>query len=672
MFLNPLGLLALIAVPAVVGLHLYRRRFRTQTVSALFLWEAAPVSSSVGRRRTPLRRNPSFWIELALAALVALAIAGPRGFGATEVPHVVVVLDGSASMAAVGGGSEPGNGAGEAVGSEGPEGGVRPRVMAFLEGELARRPNNSRVTILESGERPKLLYGPRGPAQGVSAELSKWTPVAGEHDFGPALDWATGLADGGEVLFITDTPETSGSPASFGQGSGLGSGPQGVRAIALGLPLGNVAILDAVRVGVPSSAGPGGEGGASRRGDTEAVYLTLANFGGRPRRVRCVVEGEGRELASSVVTLAGGESTEVRLESPADPTPWTAGLEFDGEDALEFDNRVHLVRGAPTQVAVHGVGEREFFEDLGLAAPDGGDGKLDRLLVAFPDLVEVDRIEEADWVITDRGLDGAPVAQLRIEASGPDRVDLIGPFLTDARDPWVRGLRLGGVVWSHGTGEPLPGRPLVMVDQRPLVTVEGDGAGTVVRMDYDPSRSTLSRVADWPLFLGNQLENVRAQLPGISGTQLRIGDPLVVRDLGTGTFHWTLPDGEVRTLEKGGDWSLEDVERAGVHRLQDPSGNRHVFSVLRCDPGESDLRGCRTRFEPEGPRIASTATELEVAEMILLMLGLLLVVADWIVLGVRTPRAPRTPRTPRSPSMYSSPSTGARGMGAGQPGEGSA
>jgi hypothetical protein len=37
-FAHPLGLLALLALPAVVALHLYRRRFELRRVSALFLW----------------------------------------------------------------------------------------------------------------------------------------------------------------------------------------------------------------------------------------------------------------------------------------------------------------------------------------------------------------------------------------------------------------------------------------------------------------------------------------------------------------------------------------------------------------------------------------------------------------------------------------------------------
>src|SRR5262252_10691585 len=99
-FAHPLGLLALAAVPAVVALHLFRRRFAERPVSALFLWQAVDHASVAGRRLEPLHRNPSFWLELLAAALLGLACAAPRLPWTQPARHLVVVVDGSLSMAA--------------------------------------------------------------------------------------------------------------------------------------------------------------------------------------------------------------------------------------------------------------------------------------------------------------------------------------------------------------------------------------------------------------------------------------------------------------------------------------------------------------------------------------------------------------------------------------------
>ncbi|MBM3978468.1 MAG: hypothetical protein FJ299_15960 [Planctomycetes bacterium] len=98
----PWGLLALLAVPAILALHLFRRRFQPRVVSALFLWAPDDHVVVAGRKREPLRQSVSLWSELLAAACLALALAGPRSCGQESAEHLVVVLDGSASMAATG------------------------------------------------------------------------------------------------------------------------------------------------------------------------------------------------------------------------------------------------------------------------------------------------------------------------------------------------------------------------------------------------------------------------------------------------------------------------------------------------------------------------------------------------------------------------------------------
>src|SRR5690606_6392902 len=98
-FLSPWSLLALFAVPAIVVLHLYRRRLPDRRVAAVFLFFGERLAADAGRQRTRLLRTPSLWLECLAAALLALWLAGPS-FGGVASRHVVFVLDDSASMAA--------------------------------------------------------------------------------------------------------------------------------------------------------------------------------------------------------------------------------------------------------------------------------------------------------------------------------------------------------------------------------------------------------------------------------------------------------------------------------------------------------------------------------------------------------------------------------------------
>jgi hypothetical protein len=94
-FESPLGLLALLAIPAIVGLHYFRRRFRPQVVSAVFLWVDDDRTPLSGRKRERLRNSWSLWSELAAALLLALMLAGPRGCEGRSGTHLVVIIDGS-------------------------------------------------------------------------------------------------------------------------------------------------------------------------------------------------------------------------------------------------------------------------------------------------------------------------------------------------------------------------------------------------------------------------------------------------------------------------------------------------------------------------------------------------------------------------------------------------
>ena len=69
-FAAPLGLLALLAIPAIVAIHLFRRRFPVRPVAGLFLWQIGrqtpeagrtidrlPITTSLGRHRNDGRRG---------------------------------------------------------------------------------------------------------------------------------------------------------------------------------------------------------------------------------------------------------------------------------------------------------------------------------------------------------------------------------------------------------------------------------------------------------------------------------------------------------------------------------------------------------------------------------------------------------------------------------------
>ena len=67
-FTSPIGLLALLAIPAIVAIHLFRRRFPPRTIAGLFLWQMLRQTPEGGGRISKLPITASLILEC-LAAL---------------------------------------------------------------------------------------------------------------------------------------------------------------------------------------------------------------------------------------------------------------------------------------------------------------------------------------------------------------------------------------------------------------------------------------------------------------------------------------------------------------------------------------------------------------------------------------------------------------------------
>ena len=100
-FAAPLGLLALLAIPAIVAIHLLRRRFPVRPVAGLFLWQAAHDVPDGGRRIDKLPWTISLLLECLAALALALIIAGATLTPSASSEHLVVLLDDSVSMTAI-------------------------------------------------------------------------------------------------------------------------------------------------------------------------------------------------------------------------------------------------------------------------------------------------------------------------------------------------------------------------------------------------------------------------------------------------------------------------------------------------------------------------------------------------------------------------------------------
>ncbi len=348
MFANPLGLIALLAVPAVVGLHLYRRRVPTRVVSAIFLWEGQDSRSAAGRRRQPLHRSLSFWLELLAALLLGLSLAGIRGCGGGRAEHLVLVLDGSASMSS--------DEVLEATRDE-----VRARVR-----RLGRR---DRVSVVVSGPTPRLLVGPGAPEAEALAALDLYQPGSGDHDLGPSVDLAIELAGGGAVTLLTDAFEPEPWPETVG-------------VIALGEPSENLGITQASR----PSAGQ--------------AFVEVRSFSARDREATLRIRNDSQVLVEQPVRVEAGTSSSHSLDLGSEPGSVVVELVID--DALDLDDVLTLAPPPSRRLELGVDLDEDLQHHLGLAGdrwaelvPDARPSTEPHLLLTSQDRASTERT----WVL---------------------------------------------------------------------------------------------------------------------------------------------------------------------------------------------------------------------------------------------------------------------------------
>ncbi|MBK9385566.1 MAG: VWA domain-containing protein [Planctomycetes bacterium] len=608
--LEPAALLALLSLPAIVALHLFRRARERRAVSALFLWEAPAHEASAGRRREPLRRNLSLLLELLAATCLALALAGPRGCADGAARHIVFVLDDTASM-----GQRQGDGPSAAD-----------RVRAEISAELSAAASDTRVTILASAETPRVLCGPRAALESARDALARYAPTAGQHSLAAAVALARAGWRDGELRVYSDRAQELDFELEL-------------RAVGAATP--NWAFVAARRV--PSDTEPAAEllqlEVASFAPETKELIVSVEELvSGATRAQRALrIPGEKRETLELALEGAAGD-LRVRLRAPA-----TDGLALDDEVLLP------ALRARPLR--------------LRLAAPEA-DRRALRLERANGVLPDPRGLGASGWVTADEpcelhlGRGAAPSdapAALLWNAPSTDLRELASPFLLERAHPVLRGVELEGVVWAADPRARPPGRALVRAGELVLVSEERRGARWLLHLNLEPARSSLGSAPDWPVLLANAIERCRAMQPGPRETVVPLGR--APRAIGVPGEPYELRErgGELRVVVRAsedGTLALPALPRVGIYELaalapSAPSSRPNsatergpwTFAAALLDERESDLRDAASLRR--GAAAAPVPTERRSARTLSTLLVALFaafLALDWLWLARRARR----------------------------------
>jgi hypothetical protein len=479
-FTAPLGLLALLAIPAIIAIHLFRRRFPPRRVAGLFLWQSVLQTPEGGARISKLPITASLILECLAALALALLLAGARLRPASVTEHLVVLLDDSASMAAVNAQNES----------------PRDRATQRILRELERLGRSVRVTLIQSGERPAVLVGPAALAIEARPALDSWRPQSQHHSLAPGLRLARELAGktGHVLAFSDDLPDSE---------------IEGVQWISVGDSLPNVGIVGAQR-SLSANEGKG------------TISLTLANSSTESARRRLRVTTPAKEILTQEINVPPKTSS-LNLPLPPGLPAVTVSL---SSDSLSRDNEVTLVEPRPQIVGIanHLTGSRgRDALDRALRAVAGVTRSEQPQLVFAPASALDQPAEAGVWRV---GFGPPPTRML---GSGDPR-DLIGPFVPEKRHPLLAGVTLAGVVWSGAS--PLSTasiHPLVSSGNLPLIGSIGTRLDDGVLFNVDLEKTNLLRAPDWPILISNIVELRRQELPGPERWNYRAGEWVRIR-----------------------------------------------------------------------------------------------------------------------------------------------
>lgn len=595
-FANPWGLIGLLALPAILAIHLYHRRLPMLEVAGLHLWFMKQEPSTAGRRREKLPLTPSLFLELLAALLLSLALSDPRIGDLDQLRHLTVVLDNSASMSAK---------------IEG-ETTLRDAALEELETRMKGLGSRGRITIILTGRRPELLVGPAATWGEAQQALENWVPSLPRHSFLNGWDFALQVAGTDRaVLFLTDhIPEEEVPPSNM-------------EIVSLGRAIDNLAFT----TGRWTYSADQGEGN---------VFLRLANFSREKAEVDLTGTAKSQRIFEKKISLepGGGVSLEI-------PVPGGLGeliVQATAQsDALDLDSRITLIEPKARVVHLH---INSLPPDLLPIMEKGLSVIPDIEIVAEQDKMEFQFGSAQTFPPSNPSLWWLGFGP--IDPNSKSSVDLPGPFVIDRNHFALEGITLNGVVFTGVQPIQLATNPLVTMDEYMLFGELKGTKTTAFLCNLDLLKSNLSETPDWPILLLNLVENRRKMLPGLPTTNFRVGESIEFR-----LFEGEDPDRElplmlkssdkVRPLVRSSIVELPIIDQIGVYELVQGDKTWDRFAINLLDEAESDLTQLRPgKIVPELDILNETLGMDSYISWVLFtgtLLSILVLLMNWFVVS---------------------------------------
>jgi len=451
-FLNPAGLWALTAIPAVLAIHFLQRKARPINVSTLFLLEKTQRDALYGRRVDRLTPSIPLLMQLLAVLLFTWLLMEPRYPSSTQTQRIALVIDSSASMLV-----------------------SKPDLLTQLQKELQSLltlAHETEFIALESNPSAKRLY------QGKSIDdllkcLNQWQPYAGEIDPTPALRLARSLVSAqGTVLYLTDT-----APSALSSGA---------IALSMGKKIDNVGFT--------------GISFENREGQW-LWRATLQNYSDSPASRTWHIQQSNRQM-SAPKTINLPPRSLVTLQAVLPKELERAVLTLSN-DAFPLDDTLHFVSPASKTLTIQFAPAFQPLAEKLLRSIDGlvahTAGQADLSLAAYDPL-------------DPQTISGNAIIFANDDTQGGKY--LSGGILAE-KHPWLDGLNWQSLLIRESIGMDVGENDHVILQQgkRPLIAVRSlpSSSHQQLLFHFDPRRSNIENQPAWIVLLLRYMDDIRSK-----------------------------------------------------------------------------------------------------------------------------------------------------------------
>ena len=578
-----------LTLPAIVLMHLLKRKYVDTTVPSHLLWNRVLNESETNRPWQKLRNRLLLFLQLMFAALLVLSLLGPYVMAHRGAkPHVVVVLDRSASMLAVTDGS-PADGGGD-------------RQTRFDEARrelvrwLRREARGSAVTLLAMGEQPELMLSRERDIGRLERTLSGLTPSHGRTAYAETLSLAAALtrndADA-EVRLFTD-------------GQIIESVPDDTFSVPVTVV--RVGGQDVPNVGVVQF---GAKIDASGR--TAEAVATFRNWGTAPRTTDISLYADGQLAQVRRETLAPGERKSVYFSGLPEADVYK--VELRAGDALRHDDTAFAFAAGERRIRVLLVGPGNLFLEKALQLigtevtkllPEHADGWLSNDDGrAEPDLVVLDSADPSAALTGSSArrwtdlLASKPVWMIGAGYDGESK-PIRGGDYTVADHPVTRYVRFQH---AHVAEAIVPrsvpwGNAIVSRDGVPLVYAGTERGQPRLLFAFDLTRTDLPLRIEFPVLVQNAVQWLQGGQHGNLGKGIAGERREIALAAETAEARWIPVDpAGVYLPADTRDGAVSATQTlpltAGLYRFEERNGSGETIASryieVTVDPRESDL-----------------------------------------------------------------------------------